>query len=342
MAQPDRIYPMDALTETLTRSPELFPYALAPRTDSVSFIGLSEADYRRASFLDGRILTPQTLARTLPWRQIQAAAADLPETCDFIFHIGHVGSTLLSRLLGAHPQILSLREPQILRDLARTLGEAGCAEVDARLPTFLKLWSRSFRAEQRPLIKATSFASELAAGILARPSHPKAIFLFVPAQTYLATILGGPNSRQEAQALGPSRLARLRHRLGTDQLSVASEGEGIAMSWACEMTALRAVSPKPVHWLNFDRFLAEPQSALAACFAHLGIATSDEQLHQILAGPDMRTYSKAQEYDYDANLRADVLDQARAEHRAEIRRGMAWLERTAKEFPAIEEVLKLN
>jgi hypothetical protein len=335
---------MDALTETLARSPELFPHSLEPRTGTVSLIRLSESDYTKASFLDGRILTPHTQVRAVPWLQLESAvaASRLAEACHFIFHIGHVGSTLLSRLLGAHSQILSLREPQILRTLAQMLGESGAAEADALLPMFLKLWSRSFRDDQRALVKATSFASELAEQILSRPYRPKAIFTFVPAEIYLATILGGPNSRQESRALGPSRLARLRHRLGTDQLSIASEGESIAMSWACEMTVLEAAASDRVRWLDFDRFLAEPQPALAACFQHFGIAASDDQLREILAGPDMRTYSKAQEYDYDAKLRADVLNQARAEHGAEIKRGLAWLERTGKQFPAIDETLKRN
>ena len=100
------------------------------------------------------------------------------------------------------------------------------------------------------------------------------------------------------------------------------------MSWACEMSALTAAPASDrILWLDFDQFLADPASSLARCFNHLGIEASDEQIAAILAGPDMRTYSKAQEYDYDAQLRRDVLDQARAQHGAEIKRGMLWLEK---------------
>ena len=41
----------------------------------------------------------------------------------------------------------------------------------------------------------------------------------------------------------------------------------------------------------------------------------------------MRRYAKAPEHGYDAALRRTVLDQARREHAAEIRKGLAWLER---------------
>jgi hypothetical protein len=313
---------MDALASALAASPELFPHALDVEKDAVSLIRLNEAAYRAAGFLDGRILTPQTVSRTVPGIELAAAAAPLPEACDFIFHIGHVGSTLLSRLLGSHPAVFALREPQILRTLALSREAPDSAD---RLTTFLKLWSRTFRPGQRSVVKATSFASELAGGILARPDRPKAIFMTVPAETYLATILGGPNSRQEARTLAPARLQRLQTRKPV--APPASEGELIAMSWACEMATLTEAQSAAILWLDFDRFLADPPTALADCFRHLGIDASANQLHQILAGPDMHTYSKAQQYGYDAQLRTDVLNQARAENGAEIRRGLAWLER---------------
>jgi hypothetical protein len=311
---------LTALARALAASPELFPLSLDVDKGTVSLVRLTEQAYRSASFLDSRIVTPQTQSRTLPWRDLAAATAGLPERCDFIFHIGHVGSTLLARLMGAHPKVFALREPMILRTLAQANG------ID--LAPALKLLSRTFRPEQRALVKATSFVSELAPAILARPYEPKAIFLFVPAGIYMATIFGGANSRQEARMLGVARLNRLQKRLGKPLPQPASEGELIAMSWACEMVALQA-APKDdrVAWLDFDRFLADPPRVLTECFHHIGIAPTPEEIATILAGPDMRTYSKAPEYDYDARLRQDVLNQASAEHGAEIRRGMAWLEK---------------
>lgn len=74
---------MDELSESLGRSPELFPHELDVRNDSLTFIRLSRAEYASASFLDARILTPQTMRHTLPWRQVAASigAAKLAERC---------------------------------------------------------------------------------------------------------------------------------------------------------------------------------------------------------------------------------------------------------------------
>jgi hypothetical protein len=347
---------MDALAAALERSPELFPHSYDMGAEAISFIRLSEADYRQASFLDARILGRQSVGRTVSWPQLQAAvaASRLEEGCHFIFHIGHTGSTLLSRLLDAHPRVLGIREPMILRTFAQLGSDSaeGAKEpwsddaFDARLGLFLKLWSRGFRADQQTVVKATSFVSELAARMLARPCRPRAILLFSSPETYLATILAGPNSRQESKMLAPSRLSRLQRRIGAERwkLSPMSEGEMIAMSWACEVSALAPsmrVAGERAMWLDFDNFLADPQAGLTAAFRHFGMKLDSHAVAAILAGHEMRRYAKATEHPYDPQLRRDLLDQARAEHRGEIARGMAWLNNAAREFAQIREAMAI-
>jgi hypothetical protein len=55
----------------------------------------------------------------------------------------------------------------------------------------------------------------------------------------------------------------------------------------------------------------------------------------------MRTYSKAPEYPYDAALRKSVLDEGRARFAMEIRRGLSWLDRAAREYPQVQKALTL-
>jgi hypothetical protein len=343
---------MNDIAEELGRSPELFPFALDLPGDSLAFIRLSRADYERASFLDGRVLGPQTSSRTLPWSEAATAidAAQLIERCGFIFHIGHVGSTLLSRLIGADRGVFSLREPLLLRTFAQLSDQPETQprhwrdeDFDARLTGCLRLLSRTFDTSQLPLVKATSFVSELAAGLLSRASKPKAVMMYVPPESYLATILGGPNSRQEARMLAPSRLRRLNRRIGTAawQLASLSEGEVLALSWACEMSALAQAANcggRRAFWVNFEQFLASPAPLLAAVLGHFDIEASANEVRAIVGGPEMQRYSKAPEHGYDAALRREVLDAARATHGAEIRRGRAWLDRAAEQFAAVRDL----
>jgi hypothetical protein len=351
---------MDAIAEDLGGSPALFPYMLDLPGDSVLFLRLSKTDYERASFLDARVHTPQVPSHALPWPQVVAAidAARLPERCGFIFHIGHVGSTLLSRLIGAHSRAFSLREPVILRTFAQLSGELEVRpqllrkeDFDARLTGCLKLLSRTFETRQLPIIKATSFVSELATNLLSRASTPQAVMMFVSPESYIATILGGPNSRQEAKMLAPSRLLRLHRRIGAEawQLASLSEGEVLALSWACEMSALAHAAHAGggrVFWVNFDRFLLSPAALLSSVLRHFDIqgaseAETSSEVRAIVEGPDMRRYSKAPEHAYDAALRHDVLNAARATHGAEIRRGLALLDRAVVQFAAVRDAMML-
>ncbi|HEY1637149.1 MAG TPA: hypothetical protein VGF62_01390 [Rhizomicrobium sp.] len=343
---------MDLLASSLERSPELFPFDLNPATDQITLIRFTEADYQRASFLDGRILTPQTLRRSVHWPQLEAAADGLEETACYIFHIGHVGSTLLSRLLGAHPRIFALREPAILRTLTQMWSEAEIRpwsepKFDRRLGSILKLLSRTFRPDQRAIVKTTSFVSQLAAQILARPSEAKAIFMFVPAETYLATILGAPNSPKEARMLAEGRLRRLRARIAGEhwRLAALGEGEVVAMSWACEMTTIRAAAEEAAGralWVNFNAFLESPAASLFSALRHFGIDAVQVEIEAILSGPDLRCYAKAPEHAFDSNLRSEILNRARKDHSAEIARGLAWLDRAARDSPAIAFALALR
>jgi hypothetical protein len=346
---------MEALSELLKGSPELFPFGLDALNDTVSFIRLSRGDYEHASFLDARILTPHTERRIVPWPQAIAAveAAGLAEHCAYIFHIGHVGSTLMSRLIGAHARAFALREPMILRAFAQLRGDSPAqarawtgADVDVRLGGCLKLLSRTFEAHEIAVIKATSFVSELADELLARPSSPKALMMYVSPESYLATILGGPNSRQEAQRLAPDRLRRLQRRLGSDawQPGNLSEGETLALAWACEVCALAHAAGRAggrILWVDFDEFLANPAPRLLAALRHLKIEASADEVASILRGPHMSRYSKAPEHAYDAALRREVLNEARALHGVEISRGLAWLNRAAVEFAPVRSAMAL-
>jgi hypothetical protein len=310
--------------------------------DAMRVVHLDEGAYQAASFLDQRILKCGYEQKTCGLAILEAAAARLAPRSHYIFHTGHVGSTLVSRLIGAHESFFSLREPALLRTISARLPSAGGAPG---LGVALPLLARTWRANQRAVIKVTSFVSELAELILAGEDRPAAIFMFAHPLAYLRGIFAGPNSRVEGRQLAPTRLQRLVRRLGEGEWrsDPRSEGEYIAMSWLCEMTALRQAAARfesQVLWVDFDAFLGEPASALEAIFQTLGERPPASEIEALVSGPLMRQYSKAPEHAYDAALRHSLLLSADREHAVEIRRGMAWLGEVAMSYPLIAAILE--
>lgn len=324
-------------------SPDFYPLAFDPTTDKTEFIRLDEAGYAAASFLDDRLRDTAPAGAWTPWPLVQEAAAGLLGECDFIFHIGHVGSTLLSRLLGQSPRVFSLREPQVLRTLAQF--QAGETRLDERGGVFLKLWARTWRPEQKTLLKATSFASEVGPTLMRLNPAARAILMFVSPSVYLAGILGGDASREELAILAPSRLERLHRRLGRPvwRAEALSEGEAAAMSWLAEIAAVADIArtvPDRVLWLEFESFLSRPAPGLEACLRRLHGAAPPDLVEAMVASPDMTRYSKAPEFSYDAALRRRVLAQAAEQHGAEIAKGVAWLNAAGGAHPVLADAMR--
>ena len=79
----------------------LYPMKLDLARRRVLQIEMDEAAFRAASFLDGRMLTPEVRGGWVALDPWLASSVAQPGTLPlhFIFHTGHVGSTLVSRLL---------------------------------------------------------------------------------------------------------------------------------------------------------------------------------------------------------------------------------------------------
>jgi hypothetical protein len=318
-------------------TPEWLPFELDLATGRVALLRLSEAAYEAASFLDQRVLGPDSEIRRIAWSSL-----DLPpearRDAGWIFHIGNVGSTLISRLLGELPGVLALREPLALRSFA------AAPPGDADFVRLAALLSRTFRPEQRANVKATSFTSEIAPRLVAPGS--RALFLYAAPERYLENILAGENSWQTLAALSPIRLARLKGRCPGLEADVTAMNDGLkaALGWACEMTSLEqaaaALPTDAVMWLDFDRFLDDPVHHFTAIAAHFGEAVDAAAAKAICEGPLMRRYSKALEYEYSPQLRREILADARARHAAPIRDAMSWLAALESRYPAAARAIR--
>ena len=334
----------------LAATPQWLVFDLDPATDRAMLLGLHESAYRAASFLDQRAMPPGARLEESRWSDVVAAIPDAARRdAQYIFHIGNVGSTLISRLLGELPGVFALREPLLLRVFFDQLdpdSSTGWSEHEAatRLDVLRALLSRTFRPAQRSIVKATSFTGEIAARVV--PEGSRALFLFASAPHYLANILAGENSGETLDRLSPTRLRRLQRRcpgLSLD-LGMASDARKAALGWACEMTALvdnaRQVPAGAVKWLDFDHFLAQPGIHLQGIADHFGLALDAQAAGVLASGPLMRRYSKALEYEFSPRDRQEILAEAHWRHGAAIRDALVWLNELAARYPAVAAAIR--
>lgn len=311
-----------------------YPIKLDLERGRVLRIELSRPDFQRASFLDERILTPQSRGSWITLDELAnetpAHPADQP-ALHFIFHTGHVGSTLVSRLLDETGRVWPLREPLPLRTLAAAQ-DLGDPRVPSLVSLFTHLWRQVEGADEAVILKATSTAARAAPALLQATPESRALYLNVGAESYLATLLAGANSLTDLQGHAAERAQRLARHLGSPEAvgEPSSPGELIASAWLAETLTQRellARFPGRVLPIDFDAFLGDLPGHLRAILGHLSLPAGTEGIAMLRASPALRSYSKAPEQVYDAALRAAILQESRRVHREEILKGLRWIER---------------
>lgn len=343
----------EALLSSLATSPDVYLQKVDLTRGAALLVQFDEAAYRAASFLDDRILTPGRSGGWVGLPRLLDAAGALGNTkpLHFIFHTGHVGSTLLSRLLDESGCVLSLREPLPLRTLADARDVLGLPESLLSSRDFqtmelalLQLWSRGYRSTHSVVLKATSSASRVATSLLQRQPAARAVYLNLAAEPYLATLLAGKNSAADLRGHGPVRIRQLQVRLQTPlaPLHALSLGELAAMSWLAETWNQHdTVSGCGVRVmaLDFDELLGDVAGSLGRVAAHFQLPSEAGWLADIARSPVLTRYSKSPDFEYSPQLRREVLRESRQNNAVQMGAGLRWLEALAGSHQTVAALL---
>ena len=334
----------------LFETPELLPWQLDLPGSRLLLALMDEPAYRSAAFLDQRLnLDGRLQAIWAPVPQVSGdATGRRPAPAIFLFHIGHCGSTLLTRLLGEDPRLLPLREPLCLRSLAeaeRLLGTAH-APVDrggweAARDLLLLLLTRSYGNGQQALIKPSSNCNNLIGPVLANHPGHRAVFLYLNLRSYLASLLR-PQSRNALYVFADDRAADLRRFLPDmeipfETLSPARLG---ALNWTASMAQLAHLQSDPasavrVRAVEFDAFLMEPAAQLSGLSQFLGVPMDSGQAERIVASGHLARYAKDERHAYTPELRKADLDASLKTHRREIDDALDWLSGVLDRAPGL-------
>ena len=323
--------------DAIARDATWLAQALDPSAGMVRLVAMDPQSYRAASFLDDRLMQQALDMQIVPWPDIEAAVeGDLRTDARWIFHIGHAGSTLVSRLIGELDNVLAIREPRLLRDIAISPPEVRAPYIGA-IP---KLMSRAFAKKESACVKATSFASEIAAQLV--PKGERALFIYARPINYIASILAGENSLKELHALVEYRRQRLLSR-AIEFPEPRTDADRAAVAWACEFTTLeaaaKAMADRKIAWADFDTMLRNMPAELGRVARFFGFAANDDQLAGIAAGPLMQRYSKDLNYEYSPNLREQLIEQERRLQGRDIDAALAMLQSTSEESPLLAQAL---
>jgi len=317
-------------------------------------IALANAqDFRKSIFLDNRIKLTSSKKWVLNNRDILRPSfpQNSTQNINYIFHISHVGSTLISRLLGEVDHIHSLREPVVLRNLSGFRNEIHLPEsrispelFNASLSRTLYLLTRRFRDTDIGVIKSTSYANVLAEQILASKPSPQSLMVFCTLENYLPVILKGSSGWQDIVDQSQDRIKRLYRMLNQTPWTLygLSPGELIAMSWLSEMLTLWLAyknHPSQVLWIDFDDFLIKTDDYLQKINTHLGLKYSDKDLDTVLNSGLLMKYSKG-EHQFSPEDRIKELDLVREKSQIEIKKGLDWLTNSAARYPIVNEVMQ--
>ena len=329
------------MTDSWIDNPDWLPFDIELSDGVIRLIQLSEAIYGVESFLDERVY-PNRNQRIISFDSIDSAVS-CDEKLNFIFHLGHVGSTLLSRVLGCGPSTFSVREPAILRRIANLVLESRepicawpLARLEAGLDAGLRLLSRVYHPGQVSLVKTTSFVGEIAPLLMERASSARAVLLVAHPKIFIASILGGAASREELSRVSVGRIARLNRRCPRLKLDIdaLSDGELAALGWVTELLGLAEAGrlfPDRTLWLDFDGFLQDRRSALNEILLHLTGAAGDLEVETMLESPDFAIYSKATDHGFDGSIRHRLIGDYFVTHAVEIERGLAWINAAAND-----------
>ena len=330
--------------------PGFLPYKLDLLARRVLWLRLDAAQREDAAFLDERALPANAEGGWAPLASLLGEHHDAPEPAAAIFHIGHCGSTLLSRVLDSWPEVQGLREPLPLRTLAEAWpiraqpqSRLSPAETEHLLRALWTRWSQALPPRTRTVVKATSSCNGLVAPLLSLTAA-QVVLLDMPLRAYLATLLKSPNSVLDAANAAGERLHDLHARgLGDGHaLHALSLPEQCAMGWLAEQlrfdALMRGEHGDRVVRVDFEQLLARPETVLRAIAAHFALDPAG--IAHALRSPAWQRYSKAQAHDYGRDDRAHDLALAAARHGEEIAVGVAWVERFMRRHAELRPLLE--
>ena len=332
----------------LFTNPEWMPWEVTE--ESLSFRHMTAERVRSAAFLDGRSAQNGDQVIKLPLSQLRTFKINQqqPGPVAHIFHLSHIGSTFIGRLLADVDQLVVLREPQVLSGLVQLLyrqrfGQISIApeELETIAGKVVALLGRT--ANGRVAIKHTSSNLSLAP-LLSNDVAPNgSLAIYTSLEDFLAHAMVSDGLKSDSISNGERRLMQLNELLYLDQLRLSSLGfaQIVAIKWLIEchrMMGLQQAFPA-VKLIDFDRTASQPELLVDALAAALPMI--DDGAKEKLLKSEAWEKSAKSGKDFTYADRANKLADSKNNHGDQIQAAIKWARMLALRNPTLAAVLPL-
>ena len=319
----------------LLSDPEWYAHRYVESDDAFRLLRLPRGDHAAMPFLTDDYLGQNRRSQDVPAAECLTALGK--GSLHFLFHSAFCGSTMLVRALDRPGMAMGLSEPLTLNDVVgfRWRGAAPAA-VARTADGALRLLARPYGADEAVVVKPSNLVNPLADLLMALQPHAKAVFLHVPLETFLISVVRkGLHCRLWVRELLAGYLRQgyadlgysAQDYFGQSDLQVAAAG------WLAQHRHFAQLAQKHgaarIATLDSDRMLARPAASIAAVTAHYGLACDGAAVAEIVSGPAFSRHSKSGA-GFSADQRAREYAATRAAYGDEIDMVLAWAEKVAE------------
>lgn len=330
----------------LFTKPEWMPWEVTEQT--LSFRQLSEERVRSAAFLDSRGAKSGDQLIKMPLTQLRSVSFSLhkPRPISHIFHLSHVGSTFIGRLLADVEKLTVLREPQVLRGLTQLFyrqrfGQISIAreELEAITGKIASLLGRS--ASGRVAIKHTSSNLSLAPLLSIDFAPNGALAIYTSLADFLAHSMVSDGLKSDSISNAERRLVQLNELLYLDQLRLPglSYAQVVAVNWLIECQRLHMLHQAypAVKLMDFDRTASQPELLVETLAAALPVIDKSAQKKLLKSEAWGKSAKSGKDFTYED--RAKKLAESKRKHTEDIKSALIWARSLAERNPTLAAVL---
>ena len=327
-------------------NPEWMPWEVTEQT--LAFRHLTAERVRSAAFLDSRSAKSGDQMVKLPLAQLRTVSFNLhkPRPISHIFHLSHVGSTFIGRLLADVEKLTVLREPQVLRGLTQLFyrqrfGQISIAreELEAITGKIASLLGRS--ASGHVAIKHTSSNLSLAPLLSIDFAPNGALAIYTSLVDFLAHSMVSDGLKSDSVSNAERRLVQLNELLYLDQLRLPglSYAQVVAVNWLIECQRLHMLNQAfpSVKLMDFDRTASEPELLVETLAAALPVIDKTAKKKLLKSEAWGKSAKSGKDFTYED--RAKKLAESKRKHAEEIKSALIWARSLAERNPTLGAVL---